>query len=135
MGLHATGRENFDCHDKLSLVATTVGIQIAMELTLIGLWYQHLVDAEGAFLNGVFEHPEKHKLYVKIPEAYQQWYPPWAVLLLLKTYYGTVQAACLRDDIYGQLNILCLLALKDCLQAQSCKNCAQNNLLLIFFSA
>ena len=58
----------------------------------MGGWYQHLVDVQGAFLNIEFEHPEKHKLYVKIPEAYQQWYPLWAVFLLLKTQYGTVQA-------------------------------------------
>ena len=64
-----------------------------MVLTILAGWYQHLVDVEGAFLNGEFEHPDKHKLHVKIPEAYQQWYPPWAVFLLLKTQYGTVQAA------------------------------------------
>ena len=62
-----------------SPVVSTIGIRIAMVLTLVGGWYQHLVDVEGAFLNGVFEHPEKHKLYVKIPEAYQQWYPPWVI--------------------------------------------------------
>ena len=63
--------KHFDSHDKSSLVVTTVGIRIAMVLTLIGGWYQHQVDVKGAFLNRVFEHPEKHKLYVKIPEAYQ----------------------------------------------------------------
>ena len=83
----------FDSHDKSSPVVTTVGIRIAMVLTLMGGWYQHLVDVEGTVLNGVFEHPEKHKLYVKNPEAYQQWYLPWAVFLLLKTQYRTVQAA------------------------------------------
>ena len=65
-------RKHFDSHDKPSpAVVTTVGIRIAMALTLMGGWYQHLVDVEGAFLNGVFQHPEKYKLYVKIPEAYQ----------------------------------------------------------------
>ena len=61
-----------------------------------GIWYQHMVDAEEAFLNGVFEYPEKHKLYVKISEAYQQWYPPSAIFLLLKPQYGTVQASLLK---------------------------------------
>ena len=53
----------------------------------------HLVDVEGAFLNGIFEHSSKHKLYIEILEAYRQWYPSWAVFLLLKTQYGIVQAA------------------------------------------
>ena len=56
-------------------MVTTIGIRIAMVLILVGGWYQHLVDVEGAFLNGVFEHPEKHKLYVKIPEAYMGSFP------------------------------------------------------------
>ena len=56
--------KHFDGHDKSSLVVSTVGIRIAMVLTLVGGWYKHLVDVEGDFLNGVFEHPEKHKLYV-----------------------------------------------------------------------
>ena len=74
-------------------MVTTVGIRIPMVLILVGRWYQHLVDVEGAFLNAVFEHPEKHKLFAEILEAYQQWYLPWAVFLLLKTQYSTVQAA------------------------------------------
>ena len=41
-----------------------------MVLTLVADWYQHLVDVEGAFLNGEFQHPDKHKMFVKIPEAY-----------------------------------------------------------------
>ena len=90
--------KHFDSHDKSSPVFSTIGIIIAMVLTLMGGWYQHLVDVEGAFLNWEFEHLEKHKLYVKIPEAYQQWYPPWVVFLLLKTQYGTVQAALQYDQ-------------------------------------
>ena len=85
--------KHFDSQDKSSPVVSTVGIRIAMVLTLVGAFYQHLVDVEGAFLNGEFQEPDKHKLYVEIPEAYRKWYPPWAVFLLLKTQYGTVQAA------------------------------------------
>ena len=77
--------KHFDSHDKSSLVVTTIGIRITMVLTLVRGWYQHLVDVKRAFLNGIFEHLDKHKLHVKTPEAYQQWYPPWAVFLLLKT--------------------------------------------------
>ena len=74
-------------------MATTVGIRVAFTLTIKTGWYQHLLDVEGAFLNGVFQHPEKHKIHVKISEAYWEWYPSWVVFLLLKTQYGTVQAA------------------------------------------
>ena len=56
-------------------------------------WYQHLLDVEGAFLHGHFEHPDKHKMYTKVPEAYKKWYPSWAIFQLLRTQYGTVQAA------------------------------------------
>ena len=44
-------------------------------------------------MNGEFQESDKHKLYIKIPDAYQKWYPSWAVFLLLKIQYGTVQAA------------------------------------------
>ena len=79
---------HYDSHDKSSPVATIVRIRVTFTL-----WYQHLLDVEGAFLNGVFQHPEKHKIHVKISEAYWEWYPSWVVFLLLKTQYGTVQAA------------------------------------------
>ena len=79
--------------DKLSPVATEVGIKIIFVLGCAARWYQHLVNVEGAFLNGVFQHPDKHKIYMKVPEAYNKYYPSWAVFLLLKTQYGTIQAA------------------------------------------
>ena len=83
---------HYDSHDKSSPVATTAGIRVTFTLTIKAGWYQHLLDVEGAFLNGVFQHPEKHKIHVEIPEAYWEWYLSWAVFLLLKTQYGTVQA-------------------------------------------
>ena len=85
--------KHFNSNNKSSPVVSTVGIRIAMVFTLVGRWHQHLVDVEGAFLNGIFEQPDKHTLYVKIPESYQKWYPSWGVFLLLKTQYGTVQTA------------------------------------------
>ncbi|VEU33926.1 unnamed protein product [Pseudo-nitzschia multistriata] len=85
--------EHYDSNDKSSPVATEVGIRVCFVLTIVGAWYQHLVDVEGAFLNGVFQRPDKHKIFMKVPEAYRKWYPSWATFLLLKTQYGTVQAA------------------------------------------
>ena len=37
-----------------SPVVSTVGIRFAVVLTLVGAFYQHLADMEGAFLNGEF---------------------------------------------------------------------------------
>ena len=85
--------KHYDSLDKPSPVATEVGIKITFVLALAAQWYQHLVDFEGAFLNGMFQQPDKHKIYTKVPVAYKKYYPPWAVFLLLKTQYGTIQAA------------------------------------------
>ena len=84
---------HFDEHDKSSPVATEVAIRIVFVLVIMAGWYQHLLDVEGAFLHGHFEHPDKHKMYTKVPEAYKKWYPSWAIFQLLRTQYGTVQAA------------------------------------------
>ena len=69
-GFMQQGGTHYEKDDKSSPAVSTVGIRVAMVLTLVADWYQHLVGVEGAFLNGEFQHPDKHKLYVKIPEAY-----------------------------------------------------------------
>jgi hypothetical protein len=50
-----------------------------------------LVDVEGAFLNGTFE--PQHQMYLHITKGFEQDYPTDAFLRLLKTFYGTKQAA------------------------------------------
>ena len=35
----------------------------------------------------------KHKMYAGVPQGFERYYPPDVVLLLLKTLYGTKQAA------------------------------------------
>ena len=46
---------------------------------------------KGAFLNSRFENGEK--IFVKIPQGFEKYYPSYVVLKLLKTYYGLIQSA------------------------------------------
>jgi hypothetical protein len=54
-------------------------------------WYAELIDVKGAFLHGVFE--KGRKVYMEVPQGFEQFYPTNCVLLLLKTLYRTKQAA------------------------------------------
>ena len=58
--------KHYDDNDKSSPVATEVAIRIVFVLVIMAGWYQHLVDVEGAFLNGYFEDPERHKIFMKV---------------------------------------------------------------------
>ena len=54
------------------------------------MWAE-VLDVQGAFLNGRFQNGEK--VYMEVPEGFEKYYPNAILLLLLKTIYGTVQAA------------------------------------------
>jgi hypothetical protein len=54
-------------------------------------WYAELIDVNGVFLHGVFE--KGCKVYMEVLKGVEQFYPKNCVLLLLKTLYGTKQAA------------------------------------------
>ena len=54
-------------------------------------WATYVVDVRGAFLLGSFEDGEE--IYMARPKGFERWYPEGIVLLLLKTIYGTKQAA------------------------------------------
>jgi hypothetical protein len=52
----------------------------------------HVVDVQGAFLNGEFENDEK--IYMVIPKGFERFYDPeTTILLLVRTLYGLIQAA------------------------------------------
>ena len=53
--------------------------------------YGELNEVKGAFLNGHFTNGEK--LYMRIPEGFEAYYPIDVLLLLLKTNYGLKQSA------------------------------------------
>jgi hypothetical protein len=50
-----------------------------------------IMDIKGAFLLGEFK--DGHKMFLEVPQGFEEYYPKDCVLLLLKTLYGTIQAA------------------------------------------
>jgi hypothetical protein len=70
-------------------------------LTLIvmaGLWAE-IVDVKGAFLTADFE--PHHKMYITVPKGFEQYYPGNVVLLLKKTFYGTLTSLCIDQYHYN----------------------------------
>jgi len=49
------------------------------------------LDVCGAFLPGKFD--AQHKMYMRVPKGFEKFYANGVVLLLLRTLYGTKQAA------------------------------------------
>jgi Reverse transcriptase (RNA-dependent DNA polymerase) len=58
---------------------------------VIMLWIGYIMDVNGAFLLGNIE--KGKELYMKIPQGFEKFYVEDDVWLLLKTLYGTKQAA------------------------------------------
>jgi hypothetical protein len=54
-------------------------------------WTAILINVHGAFLLGKFE--DDLKMYMYVPQGFEQFYPSNIVLRLKKTLYGTKQAA------------------------------------------
>ena len=69
-----------------------------------------MLDVKGAFLLGEFEDGEQ--IYMSVPEGFEEYYPTDEVLFLLKTIYGTRQAAM---AFWREMN----RAMKDMLQKRS----------------
>jgi Reverse transcriptase (RNA-dependent DNA polymerase) len=76
---------------KASPVVNEATILIVFVLMLLAGWSGFIVDVNGAFLHGKFE--DKHKMYMAVPKGFEKYYGSGMVLLLLKTLYGTKQAA------------------------------------------
>jgi hypothetical protein len=83
---------HYDSASIASPVTNDVTIRIMMVLMLMTGWIGYLVDVKGAFLLGEFENNEQ--IYTKIPQGFEKYWDPkvW-VWLLLRTVYGTKQAA------------------------------------------
>ena len=83
---------HYDSASIASPVTNDVTIRIMMVLMLMSGWIGYLVDVKGAFLLGEFENNEQ--IYTKIPQGFEKYWDPkvW-VWLLLRTVYGTKQAA------------------------------------------
>jgi len=74
-----------------SPVVNEASIFMLLTLLVMARLYGELNDFKGAFLNGHFTNGEK--LYMRIPEGFEAYYPIGILLLLLKTIYGLKQSA------------------------------------------
>lgn len=94
--LNARGFEQVDgIHyredSKSSPVVSDITIRIVLVLAVMAKMYMEVLDVKGAFLHGEFEDGEK--IYMKIPQGFEKYYPANYVWLLLTTLYGLKQAA------------------------------------------
>jgi hypothetical protein len=55
-------------------------------------WWAELLDVEGGILVA-WSFEKGRKVYMEVPQGFEQFYPKNCMLLLLKTLYGTKQAA------------------------------------------
>jgi hypothetical protein len=83
--------EHYKADDIASPVANEMTVRIVLTLAVMAGWYCALLDVVGAFLNGRFDNDEE--IYIKVPQGFEKWYPGAVFLLLLRTMYGTKQAA------------------------------------------
>ena len=82
---------NYDSTDVSAPVICEISMRVCMILCIMGSWLAWIVDVEGAFLQGSFQNGEK--IFMKVPEGFQKWYPSYVRLRLLRTIYGLIQAA------------------------------------------
>lgn len=90
-GYEQVDGEHYDEDSKAAPVASLISIRIVLVLAIMAGWYAHLMDVKGAFLHGKFE--KGRRVFMKIPEGFEKWFPVGWVLELLATLYGTKQAA------------------------------------------
>ena len=82
---------HYDENAKSAPVVNGATINIVFILMLMAGWVGELLDVRGAFLHGEFE--KNRKVYMEVPQGFEKHYKGNVVLLLLKTLYGTKQAA------------------------------------------
>ncbi len=90
-GFKQKAGQSYDPHDIMSPVVGDIVFKMLMSMTLMAGWTAYVVDVKGAFLKPTFE--DKHQVYMKVPKGFEKFFPPDVYLLLLKTLYGTKQAA------------------------------------------
>jgi hypothetical protein len=82
---------HYDEDAKYAPAGTGATIHIVLVLIIMAGWAAALLGVKGAFLHGAFE--KNCKVYMEVPQGFERFYPTNCVLLLLKTLYGTKQAA------------------------------------------
>ena len=90
-GFEQVDSEHYDSQMKGSPVVSHVMIMIMLIIMLMAGMYSHLLDVNGAFLLGQFNHGKT--IYMGMPQGFEKYYPSNVVLLLLQTLYGLIQAA------------------------------------------
>ncbi|KAL7573927.1 hypothetical protein ACA910_001939 [Epithemia clementina (nom. ined.)] len=90
-GFQQKDGEHYDSHATFAPVVAEMTVMIVFTLIIMANWLAWVLDVKGAFLHGDFE--KGRKIYMEIPEGMKHKYPPWWVVLLNKTLYGTKQAA------------------------------------------
>ena len=90
-GFEQSAGEHYKEDGISSPVVNEASIFIILILLIMARMYGELNDVKGAFLNGQFSQGEK--LYMKVPQGFEKFYPGDVLLLLLKTIYGLKQAA------------------------------------------
>jgi hypothetical protein len=90
-GYEQVDGEHYDENAKAAPVVNEATIRIVLILMIMTDWHAEAVDVKGAFLHGEFE--KGRRIYMEVPQGFEEYYPPNTVLLLKKTLYGTKQAA------------------------------------------
>jgi hypothetical protein len=90
-GYEQVDGQHYDEDSKFAPVVSGATIHIVLIMIIMAGWCAELLDVKGAFLHGTFE--KGRKVYMEVPQGFEQFYPWNFVLLLLKTLYGTKQAA------------------------------------------
>ena len=90
-GFEQIDGEHYDSTSKAAPVVNEITIVMVLIMIVMAGWWAELLDVKSAFLHGTFD--PKHKMYMYVPQGFEQFYPGDVVLLLLKTLYGTCQAA------------------------------------------
>ena len=78
--------------DKSAPVINMTSIKLALAMVVMGNWATKIVDVQGAFLHGYFQR-RKERLFASVPQGFENYYPPNAILEVLKSTYGTIQGA------------------------------------------
>jgi len=84
---------HYDSTSKSAPVVLDATVRLVLILTILASWTTNIQDVNAAFLHGEFE-PGTPPIYIYVPQGLERFYCAMAVvLLLLKTMYGTIQAA------------------------------------------
>ena len=83
---------HYDSASIHSPVTSDVSVRIVMVLALMANWDGKISDVKGAFLKGSLD-PSQERMFMHIPQGFEEYYEKDEVLELHKAIYGTKKAA------------------------------------------